>query len=92
MLLRIQLQLNQLPSYEARRCQSRYCGQSVGVFVGLQGMITPKASVDLGDRGVGAVEERFAFTANETVEGCELDGRKGLGVPWRYIATLHSLL
>ncbi len=54
-------------------------------------MITAKASVDLGDRGVGVIEERFAFTANETVEGCELDGCKGLGVPWLYMATLQNL-
>ena len=32
----------------------------------------------------------MVITANETIEGCELDGRKGLNIPGCYMSVLQD--
>lgn len=53
-------------------------------------MVAAEGLVDEGERGLGGVEEeRVVITAYEAVEGCELGGRKGLDIPWRYVSVLR---
>ena len=52
MLFWLQQQLDRLPSYEARRCQSGYCGRSVGIFFRLEGVIAAERLVDEGERSL----------------------------------------
>ena len=91
MRLWLQQQLDGLPSHEARRCQSGDRGWGVGIFFRLQGVIAAEGLVDEGERGLrGLQEERVIVTADETVEGCELGGGKGLDVPGRNLPVLQS--
>ena len=54
-------------------------------------MIAAKGLVDEGERGLrGFEEERVVIAAHETIEGCELSGRKGLDVPGRNMPILQS--
>ena len=54
-------------------------------------MIAAKLLIDEGERGLrGLQEERVVITADESVEGCELSGRKGLDVPGRDVSILRS--
>lgn len=90
MLFWLQQQLNRLPSYEARRGQSRYCRGCIGIFLWLEGMVAAEGLVDEGERGLrGFEKERVVVTTDEAVEGCELGGRKGLDVPWRNVSILR---
>lgn len=54
-------------------------------------MVAAKGLVDEGERGLrGLQEERVVITADKTVEGCELSGRKGLDVPGRNVSILQA--
>lgn len=93
MLFWLEQQLDRLPSYKTRRRQSRYCGRGVRIFFGLQGVVAAEGLVDEGERGLGGLEEeRVVITADETVEGCELSGGKGLDVPRRNVSILQGRL
>lgn len=53
-------------------------------------MIATEGLIDEGKGGLrGVEEESVVVTTNEAVEGCELGGRKGLGVPWRNFSVLQ---
>lgn len=84
MLFWLQQQLDRLPSYEARRCQSWYCRRCVGIFFWLESMVAAERLINEGQGGLRGVEkESVVVSTHEAVEGCELGGRKGLDVPWR---------
>ena len=54
-------------------------------------MIAAKGLINEGEGGLrGLEEERVVIAADETVEGCELSGRKGLDVPGRNVPILQS--
>ena len=90
MLFWLQQQLDRLPSYEARGGQSGYCRGCIGIFFWLESVVAAERLVNEGERGLRGVEkERIVITADKTVEGCELGGRKGLDVPWGYVSVLH---
>lgn len=90
MLFWLQQQLDRLPSYEARRCESWYCRGRVGIFFGLEGMVAAERLVDEGEGDLrGVEEERVVVTTDKAVEGCELSGREGLDVPWRNVPFLR---
>ncbi len=56
-------------------------------------MVAAERLIDEGERGLrGLKEERVVITADETVEGCELSGSKGLDVPGRNVSILQSRL
>lgn len=56
-------------------------------------MVAAEGLVDEGERGLGGLEEeRVVITADETVEGCELSGGKGLDVPRRNVSILQGRL